>query len=142
MTSSPPTLTPDASPAVEIRSAVPAAMGRDLVPALEDAVPAKASVWIPLVLCPGHGGRPAPWRGSHRHLRRRRPPPRRLIAIAGPVKDTTAAALHPLRDEGIEVVMLTGDKPGQRRGVARRLGIDRVEAEVLPDHKSDVVQRL
>lgn len=65
-----------------------------------------------------------------------------IIAIADPVKDTTPAALEALRTEGIEVVMLTGDNRVTAEAVARRLGIDRVEAEVLPDHKSDIVTRL
>ncbi|GAB3197479.1 heavy metal translocating P-type ATPase [Nocardioides hungaricus] len=65
-----------------------------------------------------------------------------IVAIADPVKDTTPAALEALRDEGIEVVMLTGDNRVTAEAVARRLGIDRVEAEVLPDHKSDIVTRL
>jgi Cu+-exporting ATPase len=65
-----------------------------------------------------------------------------IIAIADPVKDSTPAALESLRAEGIEVVMLTGDNRVTAEAVARRLGIDRVEAEVLPDHKSDIVTRL
>ncbi len=65
-----------------------------------------------------------------------------IIAIADPVKETTPAALEALRGEGIEVVMLTGDNRVTAEAVARRLGIDRVEAEVLPDHKSDIVTRL
>jgi len=65
-----------------------------------------------------------------------------IIAIADPVKDTTPAALEALRHEGIEVVMLTGDNRVTAEAVARRLGIERVEAEVLPDHKSDIVTRL
>jgi len=65
-----------------------------------------------------------------------------IIAIADPIKDTTPAALEALREEGIEVVMLTGDNRVTAEAVARRLGIDRVEAEVLPDHKSDIVTRL
>jgi len=65
-----------------------------------------------------------------------------VLAIADPVKDTTAAALKALRADGIEVVMLTGDNKVTADAVARTLGIDRVEAEVLPDHKSDVVQAL
>ena len=65
-----------------------------------------------------------------------------LIAIADPVKDTTPAALQALRAEGIEVVMLTGDNRLTAEAVARRLGIERVEAEVLPDRKGDVVKRL
>lgn len=65
-----------------------------------------------------------------------------LVAIADPVKDTTPAALAALREEGIEVVMLTGDNRVTAEAVGRSLGIDRVEAEVLPDHKADVVTRL
>ena len=65
-----------------------------------------------------------------------------VLAIADPVKDTTAAALEALRRDGIEVVMLTGDNTRTAQAVARRLGIDRVEAEVMPDHKSDVVTKL
>ncbi|HEX3261167.1 MAG TPA: copper-translocating P-type ATPase [Pseudonocardia sp.] len=65
-----------------------------------------------------------------------------IFAIADPVKETTPAALEALRRDGIEVVMLTGDNRVTAEAVGRRLGIDRVEAEVLPDHKSDVVNRL
>lgn len=65
-----------------------------------------------------------------------------VLAIADPVKDTTPDALKSLRAEGIDVVMLTGDNQVTAQAVARTLGIDRVEAEVLPAHKSDVVQAL
>ncbi|MGI8458199.1 MAG: heavy metal translocating P-type ATPase [Propionibacteriaceae bacterium] len=65
-----------------------------------------------------------------------------VLAIEDPVKDTTPAALKALREEGIEIVMLTGDNRITAEAVARRLGIDRVEADVLPDRKSDVVNRL
>ncbi|WP_347238243.1 copper-translocating P-type ATPase [Rhodococcus sp. SMB37] len=65
-----------------------------------------------------------------------------VLAIADPVKDTTAAALEELRADGITVVMLTGDNRTTAEAVGRKLGIDQVEAEVLPDGKSDVVQRL
>ena len=65
-----------------------------------------------------------------------------IFAIADPVKATTLEAVKALRATGIEVVMLTGDNRVTAQAVARRLGIDRVEAEVLPDHKADVVQRL
>jgi Cu+-exporting ATPase len=63
------------------------------------------------------------------------------IAIADPVKSSTPEALSGLRAEGIRVVMLTGDNWTTAKAVARRLGIDEVEAEVLPDQKSAVVQR-
>jgi heavy metal translocating P-type ATPase len=65
-----------------------------------------------------------------------------IFAIADPVKQTTPAALDALRRDGIEVVMLTGDNRVTAGAVGHRLGIDRVEADVLPDHKSDVVNRL
>jgi heavy metal translocating P-type ATPase len=65
-----------------------------------------------------------------------------LVAIADPVKETTPEAIKGLHDLGIDVVMLTGDNRVTAEAVARRLGIERVEAEVLPDDKSSVVQRL
>ena len=68
--------------------------------------------------------------------------PAGVIGIADQVKDTTPAALTALRKEGIEVIMLTGDNQVTAAAVAADLGIDRVEAEVLPDHKADVVNRL
>lgn len=64
-----------------------------------------------------------------------------VIAIADPVKASTPEALAGLKTEGIRVVMLTGDNWTTAKAVARRLGIDAVEAEVLPDQKSAVVQR-
>ncbi len=64
-----------------------------------------------------------------------------IFAIADPVKATTPEALAALKAEGIRVVMLTGDNWTTARAVARRLGIEDVEAEVLPDQKSAVVQR-
>jgi Cu+-exporting ATPase len=65
-----------------------------------------------------------------------------IFAIADPVKETTPGALAALRREGIAVVMLTGDNRTTAEAVARRLGITEVEAEVLPDQKSAVVERL
>jgi Cu+-exporting ATPase len=65
-----------------------------------------------------------------------------LVAIADPVKPTTPAALTELKAQGIAVVMLTGDNLATARAVAKTLGIDAIEAEVLPEHKSDVVQKL
>jgi len=64
-----------------------------------------------------------------------------IFAIADPVKPTTPEALAALKAQGIRVVMLTGDNWTTARAVARQLGIDEVEAEVLPDQKSAVVQR-
>ena len=65
-----------------------------------------------------------------------------MIAIADPVKETTPAALAALRRDGLRVVMLTGDNRTTAQAVARYLGIDEVEAEVLPDRKAAVVERL
>ncbi|KKW89502.1 heavy metal translocating P-type ATPase [Sphingobium chungbukense] len=65
-----------------------------------------------------------------------------VIAVADPVKPTTPEALAALREAGIRVVMLTGDNKTTAQAVAARLGIDEVEAEVLPDQKSAVIARL
>jgi Cu+-exporting ATPase len=65
-----------------------------------------------------------------------------VIAIADPVKPTTREALRALADEGVRVVMLTGDNKTTAQAVARRLGIADVEAEVLPDRKSAVIEKL
>jgi Cu+-exporting ATPase len=65
-----------------------------------------------------------------------------LVAIADPVKETTAAAIRALQEDGIRVVMLTGDNRSSAEAVARKLNIDEVEAEVLPEDKGKVVQRL
>ncbi|XOZ34366.1 heavy metal translocating P-type ATPase [Halomonadaceae bacterium KBTZ08] len=67
---------------------------------------------------------------------------RGLVAISDPVKETTEAAIQALQREGIRVVMLTGDNQTSAEAVARRLNIDEVEAEVLPEDKGRVVKRL
>ena len=64
-----------------------------------------------------------------------------IFAIADKVKATTPEAVSALKAQGIRIVMLTGDNQTTANAVARRLGIDDVEAEVLPDRKSAVVQR-
>jgi Cu+-exporting ATPase len=64
-----------------------------------------------------------------------------VIAIADPVKATTPDALKALTAEGVRVVMLTGDNKTTAQAVARRLGIADIEAEVLPDQKSAVVEK-
>jgi heavy metal translocating P-type ATPase len=64
------------------------------------------------------------------------------IGIADPIRQTTADALSALRSESIRVVMMTGDNAVTAQAVARRLGIDEVEADVLPERKSEVVERL
>jgi Cu+-exporting ATPase len=65
-----------------------------------------------------------------------------LIAVADPIKASTPAALEALREAGVRIVMLTGDNRTTAEAVAKRLGIDEVEAEVLPEQKSAVVKRL
>jgi Cu+-exporting ATPase len=65
-----------------------------------------------------------------------------VIAIADPIKPQAAAALAALRKVGLRIVMLTGDNVTTARAVASQLGIDAIEAGVLPERKSEVVQRL
>ena len=65
-----------------------------------------------------------------------------LISVADPVKKTTPAAIRDLHAEGVKIVMLTGDNLATATAVAEKLGIDRVEAEVSPDQKADIVKKL
>ena len=65
-----------------------------------------------------------------------------LISVADPVKETTQSAIKELHAAGLRVVMLTGDNKTTADAVARRLGIDEVFAEVLPDQKADAVRKL
>jgi Cu+-exporting ATPase len=65
-----------------------------------------------------------------------------VIVIADPLKASAQGALQALRADGLRIVMLTGDNLTTARAVAARLGIDEIEAGVLPERKSDVVQRL
>jgi Cu+-exporting ATPase len=65
-----------------------------------------------------------------------------LVAVADPIKSTTAAALASLRAEGMRIVMLTGDSRTTAMAVAAKLGITEVEADVLPDQKNAIVRRL
>ena len=65
-----------------------------------------------------------------------------IFAVERPVKATTPEALKQLRQSGLRLVMLTGDNKRTAAAVARRLGIDEVEAEVLPEDKARIVQRL
>jgi len=68
--------------------------------------------------------------------------PAGLLGVADPIKESTPEALRALHDEGVGVVMVTGDSRTTAQAVARRLGIDAVEAEVLPDRKAEIVARL
>src|SRR5207244_9961518 len=65
-----------------------------------------------------------------------------FLAVADPIKADAREALAALRAEGIRVVMLTGDSRVTAEAVARRLGIEEVAAEVLPDEKAAAVRRL
>jgi len=65
-----------------------------------------------------------------------------VIGISDPIRKTTPAALAELAQQGIKVVMMTGDNQVTADAVARKLGIDAVEADVLPERKSEVVSRL
>ncbi|HEY9274417.1 heavy metal translocating P-type ATPase, partial [Achromobacter sp.] len=65
-----------------------------------------------------------------------------MIAVADPIKETTAAAIRALHDLGLKVAMITGDNRRTGEAIARQLGIDEVVAEVLPDGKVAAVQRL
>ncbi|MFQ5644744.1 MAG: copper-translocating P-type ATPase [Thiogranum sp.] len=65
-----------------------------------------------------------------------------LIGVADPIKDSTPEAIRDLHNEGMQVVMLTGDSKKTAEAVAARLNIDQVQAEVLPDQKAEVVKAL
>ncbi|MCI0669961.1 MAG: cadmium-translocating P-type ATPase, partial [Myxococcaceae bacterium] len=68
--------------------------------------------------------------------------PAGLVGVADPVKATTPEALRLLAEEGLRVVMLTGDSRTTADAVARRLGLTEVVAEVLPDEKNQIVRKL
>jgi Cu+-exporting ATPase len=68
--------------------------------------------------------------------------PAGLLGVADPLKPSTPEALQLLRADGVQVVMLTGDSRTTAEAVARTLGIERVEAEVLPEQKGEVIKRL
>ncbi|HFD86235.1 MAG TPA: heavy metal translocating P-type ATPase [Gammaproteobacteria bacterium] len=65
-----------------------------------------------------------------------------IIGVADPIKESTAEAIRDLHEEGVKVVMLTGDNRTTAEAVASQLNIDRVEAEVLPDQKAKIVKTL
>jgi Cu+-exporting ATPase len=67
--------------------------------------------------------------------------PAGLLGVADPIKETTPAAIRALQEEGLKIVMLTGDNRTTAEAVARKLGLDAVVAEVLPDQKAEVVKR-
>jgi Cu+-exporting ATPase len=65
-----------------------------------------------------------------------------LVGVADPIKASTADALRALRAEGLQIVMMTGDSRTTAEAVARKLGIERVLAETLPDQKAEQVRAL
>ena len=65
-----------------------------------------------------------------------------LLGVADPVKASTPNAIRALHEEGVQVIMLTGDNRITAEAVAKKLGIDRVEAEVLPEQKASIVKQL
>jgi len=64
-----------------------------------------------------------------------------VLGVADPIKETSAEAIEQLHERGIRIVMLTGDSRTTANAVARKLGLDEVVAEVLPNQKADVVKR-
>jgi Cu+-exporting ATPase len=68
--------------------------------------------------------------------------PAGLLGVADPIKESTPKVVQRLHQQGIKIIMLTGDNRKTAEAVARKLGIDRVEAEVLPDQKNEVIRRL
>jgi len=68
--------------------------------------------------------------------------PAGLLGVADPIKESTFEAIRMLHEDGMRIVMLTGDSRTTAEAVARKLGIDEVEAEVLPEQKGEVVKRL
>ncbi|MGE5724362.1 MAG: heavy metal translocating P-type ATPase [Acidobacteriota bacterium] len=68
--------------------------------------------------------------------------PAGVIGIADPIKQSTAQAISDLRADGVNIMMLTGDSRATAEAVARKLGIEEFQAEVLPEKKSEVVRRL
>ena len=65
-----------------------------------------------------------------------------LVGVADPVKQSTAEAIQMLHQDGIRIVMLTGDNRTTAEAVAKKLGIDEIQADVLPEQKGEVVKRL
>src|SRR5690606_32395019 len=65
-----------------------------------------------------------------------------IVAVSDPLKETTLAAIAALHELGLKVAMITGDNERTAKAIARKVGIDEVIAEVLPDGKVDAVQRL
>jgi Cu+-exporting ATPase len=65
-----------------------------------------------------------------------------LIEVIDPIKSSTRQAIHDLHTQGLVIVMLTGDNYTTAEAVAGELGLDRIEAEVMPDQKAEIVRKL
>jgi Cu+-exporting ATPase len=65
-----------------------------------------------------------------------------IVGVADPVKASTPEAIHLLHEEGIQVVMVSGDHQQTAQAVAQKLGIDEVKAEVLPEQKGHIIKQL
>jgi Cu+-exporting ATPase len=65
-----------------------------------------------------------------------------LIGVVDPIKESTPDAIRMLHEHGIRIVLVTGDNRATAEAVARKLGIDEVEADVLPEQKMEIVKRL
>lgn len=65
-----------------------------------------------------------------------------ILGVADPIRESTVDAIRSLHGQGIRIVMLTGDNKVTAQAVARKLGIDEVMAEVLPDQKAEIVRKL
>jgi Cu+-exporting ATPase len=65
-----------------------------------------------------------------------------MVGVADPIKKSTPEAIQLLHKEGVKIVMLTGDNRTTAEAVASKLGIDEIQAEVLPEQKGEVVKRL
>ena len=68
--------------------------------------------------------------------------PAGILVVADPIKQTTPEAIKLLRKEGLHIVMLTGDNQATAKSVAKKLGIDETEADVLPARKAEIVQSM
>lgn len=65
-----------------------------------------------------------------------------LISVSDPIKESTLPALKSLRKQGLTIVMVTGDNRTSAEAVAKKLGIQQVEAEILPSQKNKIVKQL
>jgi len=68
--------------------------------------------------------------------------PAGLIGVSDPIKPSTPEAIKHLHKDGVRIIMLTGDNPTTANAVAKKLGIDEVMAEVLPEQKSEIIKKL